>query len=413
MTRLLLVRHGSTAWNLERRYQGQSDPSLNKAGCEQAQRVAERLRSEEIDGLYTSNLTRAQETAERIAAYHDLVSQPEPRLREISFGAWEGKTHEEIEAQGSESLAHWLNDPMHNSPPGGETLRQVVSRISAAYDAIIDRHPGDTVAVVAHGGTLRVLLCVALGLRPDTYWQFRFDVASLAEVNTYDEGAVLNLLNDTAHLQRRRPKPSSSVDETSAATTSGEKLILVLGGARSGKSDFAQRMAQEISVSQGSTQTPVLFVATAEAGDQEMATRIERHRRARPGHWHTLEAPRNVGQSIRDCAAEHRFGAVLVDCMTLLTSNLLMDAEDLSADQIEATLTSEIEALIACAEDLPSPIVVVSNEVGWGLVPGHRLGRVYRDLLGRANQALAAAADRVILLVAGIPKVIKGHSYQP
>ncbi len=425
MTRLLLIRHGRTSWNAEGRYQGQTDTSLSELGREQAQRLADRLCSEDIDALYASDLQRAWETAERIAAGHHLAIRPEPRLREINFGEWEGKTHEQIERSDSESLTRWFDDPVHRSPPGGETLKEVRDRVRAAYDDVMEHHREETVAIVAHGGTLRVLLCLALGMRPEAYWQFHFDVASLSELNVHDEGAILNTLNDTAHLRSRQARRSSrgvasrkhsdtdrpqQADEASPHGASRGKLILVLGGARSGKSDFAQQLVQEMADGRGSRPSTVLFVATAEAGDQEMERRIEKHRRVRPDHWHTLEAPRNVGGAILGFASKQKVEAILVDCMTLLASNLLIDAEDVFAEETETALMSEVEDLITCAEQLSAPTVVVSNEVGWGLVPPYRLGRAYRDALGRANQALAEAADEVILLVAGIPQVIKPRS---
>jgi adenosyl cobinamide kinase/adenosyl cobinamide phosphate guanylyltransferase len=154
----------------------------------------------------------------------------------------------------------------------------------------------------------------------------------------------------------------------------------------------------------------VMPTATADPGDQKMERRTEKHRRARPDQWHTLEVPRHVGAAILDAAAERTFAAVLVDCMTLLTSNLLMEAKDVFAAEVEAALMNEVQDLVTCAQQIPTSIVVVSNEVGWGLVPPYALGRAYRDLLGRANQALAEAADEVILLVAGIPQVIKPRS---
>ena len=201
MTRLLLVRHGSTSWNAEGRYQGRTDVALSRDGQEQVRRLAERLRAEEIGALYASDLRRAWETAEAITARHDLSVRSETRLREIMFGAWEGKTHEQIRKDDPDSLDRWYDDPMRASPPGGETLKEVASRVRAAYQGIVGRHPEETVLIVAHGGTLRVLLCLALGVPAEKYWQFRFDVASLSELNVYDEGVVLSALNDTAHLR--------------------------------------------------------------------------------------------------------------------------------------------------------------------------------------------------------------------
>jgi adenosylcobinamide kinase/adenosylcobinamide-phosphate guanylyltransferase len=179
------------------------------------------------------------------------------------------------------------------------------------------------------------------------------------------------------------------------------RLILVLGGARSGKSTFAQRRAGELGGEE------VLFVATASAGDEEMRQRIEKHRRERPAGWQTLEAPRGVGRAI--VAHGGTAKVVLVDCLTLLVANRLGDAEENPfAPDVEADVAAEVQELAACAGRLAGDLIVVSNEVGMGLVPPYPMGRAYRDLLGQANQALAEKADEVYLLVAGIPLAIKG-----
>lgn len=173
------------------------------------------------------------------------------------------------------------------------------------------------------------------------------------------------------------------------------QLILVLGGARSGKSAFAQRLAEELGGEQ------VLFVATAEAGDEEMRARIEAHRRERPAGWRTLEAPRCVGEAITSIGDAAR--VVLVDCLTLLVSNAVLtlgDAPDATA--AEATALDEVEGLLKAYQQGTATFIVVSNEVGLGLVPPSPLGRVYRDVLGRANQMLAARADQVYWMVAGL-----------
>lgn len=177
------------------------------------------------------------------------------------------------------------------------------------------------------------------------------------------------------------------------------ELILILGGARSGKSTFAQQLAQELGGER------VLFVATAEAGDDEMQARIEKHRQERPSGWQTLEAPHHAGQSIMDCPGKAQ--VILFDCLTLLVSNLIVSAPDPFAPEVAQQVMSELESLIACVEQLDSTMIIVSNEVGLGLVPPYPLGRAYRDLLGKANQVLAQQAEQVYLMVAGIPMPIK------
>ncbi|MDE0140560.1 MAG: bifunctional adenosylcobinamide kinase/adenosylcobinamide-phosphate guanylyltransferase [Caldilineaceae bacterium] len=183
-------------------------------------------------------------------------------------------------------------------------------------------------------------------------------------------------------------------------------LILILGGARSGKSAEAVRTASE------RTEEQVLFVATAEPGDDEMRLRIEKHRAERPAHWHTLEAPSNVGRAIS--GQSQTFAAIVVDCITLLVSNLLVDRPDPYAEEVRLDVDSEIAELLNAASEMPdgSQLIVVSNEVGAGMAPLTPLGRAFRDLVGHANQTLAAAADRAVLMVAGLPLILKGEAHQ-
>ena len=393
MVRLILVRHGETAWNVQARYQGQTDVPLSDAGRRQAAALARRLAREKIDVIYASPLERAHRTAASIAAVHGLPVNGDARLREMAFGAWEGLTYGEIRQRFLQALAAWEADPLDTAPPDGESLSQVAARVRSALDDVARVHAGQTVLLVGHGGPLRVLLCLTLGLDPRAHWRFRLDTASISELCLYEGGSTLGYLNDTGHL-------AGGVAQGVTGGTRPGRLILVLGGARSGKSSFAQQLAHELGGEQ------VLFVATAGAGDEEMRRRIEKHRRERPAGWHTLEAQRDVGQAILDHAAEPR--VILVDCLTLLVSNLLVDADDPFAADVEAQVMAEVEGLETCVEQQSGYLIVVSNEVGLGLVPPYPLGRAYRDLLGRANHVLARVADDVYMMVAGIPVLIKG-----
>lgn len=174
-------------------------------------------------------------------------------------------------------------------------------------------------------------------------------------------------------------------------------MTLILGGARSGKSSFAEQIARESGKS-------VLFIATAAAGDNEMAERISNHKASRPGDWQTLELPCDIGNSLAAPIAP----MVIVDCITLLVSNLLLSfPEKTAAEVVMNKINIEINELIAAQARLGGRWLVVSNEVGLGMVPPYPIGRVYRDALGFTNQTLAGVAKRVILMVAGIPIVIK------
>jgi len=174
-------------------------------------------------------------------------------------------------------------------------------------------------------------------------------------------------------------------------------MILVLGGVRSGKSSFVEKIARESGKS-------VLFIATAAAGDAEMAERIHKHKASRPANWRTLEIPQELGRKIKSPVAD----IIIIDCITLLVSNILASLpENTPAEIIMSKIHGEIDELIAVQARLGGQWLLVSNEVGLGVVPPYPLGRVYRDALGWANQTLAKSAKRVVFMVAGIPMVIK------
>ena len=173
------------------------------------------------------------------------------------------------------------------------------------------------------------------------------------------------------------------------------EIILILGGARSGKSRFAQQLATELG-------ERVLFIATGVPMDEEMRRRIELHQKTRPKTWRTLETPtgvaRAIGEHIKDA------DVVVLDCLTFLVSNL-MDNETEESEALEKEITAELSELLE--QKKTASLIIVSNEVGMGVVPAYLLGRAYRDLLGRANQFIARRADRVYLMIAGIPLELK------
>jgi adenosylcobinamide kinase/adenosylcobinamide-phosphate guanylyltransferase len=167
-------------------------------------------------------------------------------------------------------------------------------------------------------------------------------------------------------------------------------ITLILGGARSGKSRYAERLIERAA-------DRATYCATAEAGDTEMAERIAAHRARRGAFWNTVEAPLALPEAIR---AESRAARpLLVDCLTLWLTNVML------ADR---AIDPEVAALVGSLRDAASPVVLVANEVGLGLVPETPLGRRFRDEAGRLNQEIAALADRVVFVAAGLPLVLKG-----
>jgi adenosylcobinamide kinase / adenosylcobinamide-phosphate guanylyltransferase len=174
--------------------------------------------------------------------------------------------------------------------------------------------------------------------------------------------------------------------------SSVSKLTFVIGGARSGKSHYAEGL---IAALPPPWEPPWAYIATAEAGDEEMAARIAAHRARRGADWKTLEAPSDLVAALAACGTT----PVLVDCLTLWLSNLMIS---------EADIDQEMQKLEKALTVAAAPIVVVANEVGLGIVPSFPLGRRFRDMQGILNQRMAARADRVVLMVAGLPVPIKG-----
>jgi adenosylcobinamide kinase/adenosylcobinamide-phosphate guanylyltransferase len=174
-------------------------------------------------------------------------------------------------------------------------------------------------------------------------------------------------------------------------TQVGSRLTLVLGGARSGKSRYAEGLITALP-------SPWIYVATAEAGDVEMAERIAMHRAQRASGWQVIEAPHDLAGAV---AAAPAGAPVLIDCLTIWLSNRMLADADVAAElgHFEEALDHRV-----------GPVVLVSNEVGFGIVPDNALARRFRDLQGRVNQRIAARVDRVALVVAGLPLIMKGSA---
>lgn len=200
MARLLLVRHGEVESNDARRYWGHRDVPLNAVGRDQAERLRDRLVGDHLAAVYSSDLSRARETAEIIAQLHRAPVVQCPELREIAFGRFEGLTFDEVKTAFPEAEKHFGGDATRRFP-GGESLADLSARVGRFAERLEGLGADQTILVVGHGGSLRVLICLLLGLDVTRWWQLRVDRASLSIVETFTEGGVLSLLNDVSHLR--------------------------------------------------------------------------------------------------------------------------------------------------------------------------------------------------------------------
>ncbi|MDD3654195.1 MAG: alpha-ribazole phosphatase [Desulfotomaculaceae bacterium] len=202
--RIFFVQHGETTWNVQLKLQGHSDVPLSDRGRKQAELLAQRLANMKIDCLYSSDLSRASETAEIIARTHDLKVNKDPSFRELNFGYWEGLTIEEVKEKYPAELKKWWASPLNTRIPGGEMQAEVVERTTNATKRIIASHNDETVLVVAHGGVIRCIIASVLGMNLNENWRLYLDNTSMSllEFRRWEKG-ILKLFNDCAHLNDR------------------------------------------------------------------------------------------------------------------------------------------------------------------------------------------------------------------
>ena len=201
MTIVYLIRHGATVLSREDRFAGSSDVALSEEGLEQANKLGKRLRHEKISAVYCSDMHRAIHTAEAVAHPHGLTPIPRPGLREIDHGRWEGMVHKVVEEKFAAEYKAWDADPLLTPPPGGESGLSVLSRSLPALAKIVSDHTDETVAVVSHKATNRLLLCSILGSDPRLYrGRISQDTACLNRIEFRDmNNARVTLLNDISH----------------------------------------------------------------------------------------------------------------------------------------------------------------------------------------------------------------------
>ncbi len=198
--RLLLLRHGETAWNRERRYQGWTDTPLSAEGLLQAEAAARELKEHTFAAVYASPLQRARDTAAAIAAPHDLPVETDPAFKELGFGQWEGLTLDEARARDAAVYDGWANTPHLVSPPEGESLVQARLRVLAGLERLRAGHPDKVVCLVAHGIPVRILILEALGLGLDRIWSLHSAPTGISELEFRDDWTALHRMNTLVHL---------------------------------------------------------------------------------------------------------------------------------------------------------------------------------------------------------------------
>mgnify|MGYP000879211943 FL=1 len=200
-THLYLVRHGMTNWNELGKYQGHQDLPLSALGKEQARKTAGRLQEIGMVAVYSSDLSRAMDTAGFIAETHGLPTIPLEEFREIDVGLWEGKSFEEIRLRRSELLDNWLLDTVNNPIPGAESYAHLRDRVIPKVIELVKVHKGSSLCIVSHSGPLKLILCHALGIEPDGRRRFQLANAAVSAITYSDNTHIrVDFLNDTCHL---------------------------------------------------------------------------------------------------------------------------------------------------------------------------------------------------------------------
>jgi broad specificity phosphatase PhoE len=212
--RLVLVRHGETAWNREARYQGHRDTPLSQIGRAQAEAAGRLLAGERLEAVWSSPLRRARETAAAIAAPQGLAVQVEEAFAEMHFGEWEGLTVDEVSARFPDLYPAWRETPHLVDVPGGETLDALRARVLRGLRGLRAAHDGQTVCLVTHGMTGRILILEALGLDLDRLWSLQVSFTGISELEFRGDWSVVHRMNTLVHLD---PVPAVGASRLSAA----------------------------------------------------------------------------------------------------------------------------------------------------------------------------------------------------
>lgn len=202
MTEIIIIRHGETEWNKTGRFQGHSDVPLSGEGRMQAEVLGRNLALNRVDAIYASDLTRAMETAAPLAARFGLSIIPDPLLRELNFGAWEGRTFSDVNAEDPDAMKRFYNDPERVDIPNSEPFPNFQRRVAGRVREIVVQQRGKRVVIVSHGASIRILLADILGMPIRSIWHVSQLNTAVNKIRFEDDGfAVVTLMNDTSHLR--------------------------------------------------------------------------------------------------------------------------------------------------------------------------------------------------------------------
>ena len=202
MTEIIIIRHGETEWNKTGRFQGHSDVPLSAEGRAQSEALGRHLALDHVDAIYASDLIRAMETAAPLAARFGLTVTPDPLLRELNFGAWEGRSFNDVNAEHSDAMKQFYNDPEHADIPESEPFPVFQKRVAGRVREIVRAHQGKRIVIVSHGASIRILLADILAMPIRSIWHVSQLNTAVNKIRFEDDGfAIVTLMNDTSHLR--------------------------------------------------------------------------------------------------------------------------------------------------------------------------------------------------------------------
>jgi len=201
MTSIYLVRHGQTAWNKEEIFRGRTDVPLDETGLKQAELAGQYFKGMEIHAIYSSPLSRAWQTAQKIAQIQTVKVEPLEGILDMSFGDWEGHAHQEIRNMDNETYRQWVESPHLVKLPGGESLDDVRGRAMAALEEVLRKHSEKTIVLVSHRVVCKVMICAILGLDNSHFWQIAQDTTAINLIQYKKGKYILSLMNETCHLK--------------------------------------------------------------------------------------------------------------------------------------------------------------------------------------------------------------------